>query len=102
MTSAYVMRADDGSITISVAAQHDLVRRAVERVPGARLRRTRRGLHVDLDNGRARVELELTAQLGVVLPDLARQVQESVAEALREAGAVEVDAVDVAIEELRL
>ena len=100
MTGAYVVRETGGSVTISAAAQQEVVRRAVERVGGARLHRRRRGLDVELADGRARVQLELTAPLGVALPELARQVQASVAEALRHMCEVEVDAVDVSVEDL--
>jgi uncharacterized alkaline shock family protein YloU len=56
---------------------------------------------LELAEGRARVQLELTARLGVVLPVLAREVQESVADALRTMCGVEVDAVDVSVEDVR-
>ncbi len=67
---------------------------------GARVRRPRRGLEVELENGHVRVELELAARFGVVLPDLAREVQERVSGALGEMCGLVVDAVDVSVEEL--
>ncbi len=100
MTAGYVIRGPEGTITVSAGAQAEIVRRAVERVGGARLRRPRRGLDLELADGRGRVALELSARLGLVLPDLARQVQESVADALGAMCEVQVDVVDVAIEEL--
>jgi uncharacterized alkaline shock family protein YloU len=101
VTAPYVVTKPGGSITVSGNAQTELVRRAVERVDGARLHRPRRGLNLELAEGRARVQLELTARLGVVLPVLAREVQESVADALRTMCGVEVDAVDVSVEDVR-
>ena len=64
------------------------------------MRRPRRGLDVRVDDGHVRVELELAARYGVVLPDLARDVQARVAEALSTMIVLEVEAVDVSIEEL--
>jgi uncharacterized alkaline shock family protein YloU len=74
--------------------------RAAERADGARVRRPRRGLELELENGHVRVELELAARFGVVLPDLAREVQERVSGALGEMCGLVVDAVDVSVEEL--
>jgi uncharacterized alkaline shock family protein YloU len=64
------------------------------------VRRPRRGLDVTVRDGGAHVSLELTAEFGVVLPELAASVQAGVAEALRTATGLQVAAVDVAIEEL--
>ena len=89
-----------GRIELPGATLASLVAQAAERVEGARVRRPRRGLDVELEDGRARVELELAAAWGSVLPDLARAVQTSVADALRETAGLEVAAVDVSIDEL--
>jgi uncharacterized alkaline shock family protein YloU len=89
-----------GSITIEADALAGLVVAAAERVDGARVRRPRRGLDVEVDGGRARIELELAAPYGAVLPELALAVQTSVAGALRESAGLEVAAVDVSVEEL--
>jgi uncharacterized alkaline shock family protein YloU len=51
-------------------------------------------------DGRARVEVELAARYGTGLPALGREVQASVAAALRDSAGLTVDAVDVSIEEL--
>jgi uncharacterized alkaline shock family protein YloU len=48
----------------------------------------------------ARVRLELAARYGVVLPELARLVQERVAEALTTMCKVSIDAIDVSVEEV--
>jgi uncharacterized alkaline shock family protein YloU len=77
-----------------------IVVRAAERADGARVRRPRRGLGIELTNGHARVELELAARFGLVLPDLAREVQERVGGALETMCGLVVDAVDVSVEEL--
>jgi len=89
-----------GSIRIGGDALAGLVVTAVELVDGARARRPRRGLDVTIADGRAQVALELAARYGVVLPELAAAVQSGVAEALRRATGLEVDAVHVSIEEL--
>jgi uncharacterized alkaline shock family protein YloU len=86
-------------VTVSDAAMTRIVVRAAETVDGARVRRPRRGLDVQVDGARARVELELAARHGAVLPELGRAVQEQVAAALRTMCGLEA-AVDVSIEEL--
>jgi uncharacterized alkaline shock family protein YloU len=100
MSDGYVLQEDGGSIDVTAGALAQIVQRAVESVDGARVRRPRRGLDLRLDDGRARVELELAARYGTVLPDLARNVQERVAEALSTMVDLDVEAVDVSIEEL--
>jgi uncharacterized alkaline shock family protein YloU len=89
-----------GRIELPGSTLASLVAQAAERVDGARVRRPRRGVDVELEGGRARVDLELAARRGAVLPDLARAVQASVADALRGTAGLEVAAVDVSIEEL--
>jgi uncharacterized alkaline shock family protein YloU len=100
MSDGYVLREDGGSIEVTAGALAQIVQRAVESVEGARVRRPRRGLDLRLEDGRARVDLELAARYGIVLPDLARDVQERVAEALSRMVDLDVEAVDVSIEEL--
>lgn len=94
------IRGAHGSVRIEADALAVLVVAAAERVEGARVRRPRRGLDLSVADGRARVELELAARYGAVLPELAQGVQESVASALRDAAGLRVDAVDVSVEEL--
>jgi uncharacterized alkaline shock family protein YloU len=96
----YVLDGPDGTITITPAALAELVTRAAEGVDGAHVRRGRKRLDVDLSDGSARVRLEVTARYGVVLPRLARHVQERVAEALMTMCGVKVEAVDVSVEEV--
>jgi uncharacterized alkaline shock family protein YloU len=89
-----------GAIRIEGDALAALVVTAAELVDGARVRRPRRGLDVAVADGRVRVELELAARYGTVLPGLAGEVQSRIASALRGSTGLEIDAVDVSIEEL--
>ena len=100
MSDGYVLREDGGSIDVTAGALAQIVQRAAESVEGARVRRPRRGLDLRLEDGRARVELELAVRYGIVLPDLARDVQQRVADALEAMVDLDVEAVDVSIEEL--
>ena len=98
--NAHELTGPGGTITITPAALTQVVVRAAEHVDGARVRRPRRGLEIEFENGRARVELELAARFGLVLPDVAREVQERVSGALETMCGLVVDAVDVSVEEL--
>jgi uncharacterized alkaline shock family protein YloU len=89
-----------GTVTISDAALSQIVVQAAEAVDGARVRRQRRHLEIAIADGHASVELELAVAYGRVLPDVARDVQHRVADALTRMCGLEVDAVDVAVEEL--
>jgi uncharacterized alkaline shock family protein YloU len=95
---SYVVPGDRGSITVTTPVLTDIVLRAAESVAGATVRRGRRRLEVNLAEGHATVRLELSARYGIVLPALARQVQERVADALIAMCGVEVDAIDVSVE----
>jgi uncharacterized alkaline shock family protein YloU len=97
---SYVVDGARGSITVTPSTLAGLVVRAAEAVDGAEVRRGRRRLDIDVADGRARVRLELTARYGVVLPDLARRVQDRVADALSSMCRVDVEAVDVSVEEI--
>jgi uncharacterized alkaline shock family protein YloU len=97
----YVLEEPRGTITVTPSALAGLVTRAAEAVEGAHVRRGRRRLDIAVSNGGARVRLELTARYGVVLPELARDVQERVADALATMCRVEVEAVDVSVEEVK-
>jgi uncharacterized alkaline shock family protein YloU len=100
MSDGHVLEQDGGSINVTPGALGQIVQRAAESVEGARIRRPRRGLDVQVEDGRARVDLELTVRYGIVLPDLARDVQQRVADALATMVDLEVQSVDVSIEEL--
>ena len=96
---SFVLQEAHGTITITPSALAGLVANAAETVDGAQVRRGRR-LDVDVSDGSARVRLELNARYGVTLPELARDVQERVAEALTTMCRVDVTAVDVSVEEV--
>ena len=89
-----------GAVRVSEAALTGIVRQAVSSVDGARLRKGRRRLGVELGDGHARADLQLAVAYGRVVPEVARAVQERVAEALATMCEVEVDGVDVVVEEL--
>jgi uncharacterized alkaline shock family protein YloU len=95
---SYVIAGERGSVTVTASALTQLVVQAAESVSGAQVRRGRRRLEIEVDDGHARVRLELSARYGVVLPRLARTVQERVADVLATMCGVEVDAVDVSVE----
>jgi uncharacterized alkaline shock family protein YloU len=95
-----LLRTPEGVVSITPSALIRLAVHAAEQVDGARVRRPRRGVRVQIEDDRARVALELAARHGVALPELARSVQEHVADALRSMLEVEVDAVDVSVEEV--
>lgn len=95
-----VLHEQYGTITVTPAALARLVIRAAEAVDGAEVRRGRRRLDIDVHDGDARVRVELNARYGAVLPELARSVQEHVADALATMCGVRVEAVDVSVEEI--
>ncbi len=82
------------SITVTDNALAQIVVAAAEQVEGARVRK-RRG--VQPHDGR--VTLWLAARYGAILPELARDVQQHVADALRSMCDLDVK-IDVTIEEL--
>jgi uncharacterized alkaline shock family protein YloU len=100
MSDSHVIREPAGTITVTPSVLARVVRGSAGRVDGARVRRGRRGLAVEVDGGRARVTLELAVRYGIVLPDVARNVQQRVAEGLRTMCGLEPARIDVAIEEL--
>jgi uncharacterized alkaline shock family protein YloU len=95
----HVIPGAQGEVRIEGDALAALVIAATEQV-GARVRRPRRGLDISVADGTVRVELELAARYGAVLPELARAVQENVTEALSGSAGLTVERVDIAIEEL--
>jgi uncharacterized alkaline shock family protein YloU len=95
-----VVDGERGAITVPTSTLCALVASAAEGVDGVRVRRGRRHLDVEITDGHARVRLELVACYGAVLPEAARAVQKRVANALATMCEVEVDAVDVAVEEV--
>jgi uncharacterized alkaline shock family protein YloU len=97
---SYVVDATHGTITVTPSALAELVARAAEAVDGAQVRRGRRRLDIDITDGSAQVRLELSARYGTVLPELARDVQQRVTDALASMCRVDVQAVDVSVEEV--
>jgi uncharacterized alkaline shock family protein YloU len=90
-----------GTVTIPERVLEQLVVTAAESVDGARVRRAlRRRVEIGVDSGRARVELELAIRFGRPIPDTVREVQERVASGLTTMCGLEVEAVDVAVEEI--
>jgi uncharacterized alkaline shock family protein YloU len=98
--SRVLVQESGGSVRVSEAALTEIVRRAVASVDGARLRKGRRRLGVELEGGRARAELRLVVAYGRVLPEVSAAVQDRVADALARMCDVEVQAVHVTVEEL--
>lgn len=98
--SRVLVQENGGTVRLSEAALTEIVRRAVASVDGARLRKGRRRLGVELEHGRARAELQLAVEYGRILPEVSSAVQERVAEALTRMCEVEVEAVHVTVEEL--
>jgi uncharacterized alkaline shock family protein YloU len=96
---SHVIERAGGSITITDAALQQVVAGAIGLVPGVRPRR-RRGIEIEIKAGRARVELELVAPIGAVLPALARDVQMNVTSGLAGMCGLAVEAVDVTVAEL--
>lgn len=101
MSADYVLREPGGTVTVTAVAIAGLVARAAETVAGAHIHRPKRGLEVELAAGRARVSLELAADLGTVLPELGRAVQDAVAAALHRSCGIVAESVEVSIHELR-
>jgi uncharacterized alkaline shock family protein YloU len=98
--SRVLVQEPGGSVRVSEATLSEIVRRAVASVDGARLRKGRRRLGVELEDGRARADLRLVVSYGRVLPEVCTAVQARVADALGRMCDVEVEAVHVTVEEL--
>ena len=97
---SYVLDESAGTITVTPAALASIVTQAAETVGDGKVRRGRRRLDVAVSDGGAHVRLELSARYGTVLPELAREVQQRVTEAVEAMCAVQVDGVDVSVEEV--
>ena len=98
--SRVLVQESGGSVRVSEVALTEIVRRAVASVDGARLRKGRRRLGVELEGGRARADLQLAVEYGRILPEVSTTVQERVADALARMCDVEVEAVHITVEEL--
>lgn len=87
-------------VQMTDGALAQIVVQAAESVRGARVRkRPRRKVAVEIGHGRAHVDVELAVEYGLVLPNVAHDVQARVADALRTMCGVDA-AVDLSIEEL--
>jgi uncharacterized alkaline shock family protein YloU len=95
-----VLEEPGGTITVTAPVLATLVTQAAEEVEGARVRRGRRRLEIDVSGEGARVRLELAARYGLVLPEVARRVQERVAAALTTMCNVTIEGIDVSVEEV--
>ena len=100
MTDELVISEAEGTISVPAGTLANIVVRAAELVDGARVRRPRRGVDVELADGAATVTLRIAARYGSVLPQVAEEVQQQVAQALEQMCGVDVGTVDIAIEEL--
>lgn len=100
MTDPLVLQGTGGSITVAPGALNRLVVRAAESVEGASVRRPRRAVAISHADGRASVSLELAVRYGEVAVELARTVQERVAEAVSATCGLDVERVDVSVEEI--
>ena len=100
MSDELVISEPEGTISVPAPTLARLVARAAERVDGARVRRPRRSIEVDVSGGSATIALRLAARYGSVLPSLAEAVQREIADALAAMCELDVRQVDVAIEEL--
>jgi uncharacterized alkaline shock family protein YloU len=100
MSGELVLSEPEGTISVPAATLTQIVARAAELVDGARVRRPRRRVEVEVEGGSANVTLQLAAREGAVLPELGEAVQAQVGAALERMCGVEVRRVDVAIEEL--
>ena len=100
MTDQLVISEPEGTVCVPAGTLARIVVRAAERADGARVRRPRRSVDVEVAEGSATVTLRLAARYGIVLPQLAEDVQGHVATALEQMCGVEVTSVDIAIEEL--
>jgi len=94
-----VLAGPRGRITVPGTALAATVLRAADRISGARPRRPRRGVGVEVEEGRALVRVEIAARRGEPLPGLGRSVQEAVTGVLALMFALEAT-VDVMIEEV--
>lgn len=100
MSDTHTITSDEGTVTVTAGVLSQVVVTAVAGVDGARARRPKRGLDIDVDGSQARVRLELAVRYGEVLPDVAAAVQRNVLDALREQCGLDATSIDVSVEEL--
>jgi uncharacterized alkaline shock family protein YloU len=97
---SFVVEERRGTITVTQSVLAAMVTRAAESAGGTHVRKGRRRLEIEVSDGAARVRLELRARYGLVLPELARDVQGRVADTLSTMCGVRVESVDVSVEEV--
>jgi len=102
MSDGLTIPSDEGTISVTPAALSAVVVRAAESVDGVRVRRPKRDVEVEIVGERARVELELAARYGIVLPDAAQDAQQHVSDALARMCGLATSTIDVNFEELEL
>jgi uncharacterized alkaline shock family protein YloU len=73
---------------------------AARDVSGVRTLARHKGVRVEEENGRVRVELHLIVDWGASIPDVGREVQERVAAYLTRMASIEPEAVDVVVDEI--
>jgi uncharacterized alkaline shock family protein YloU len=100
VTEPLVLAGPDGAVTVTPAALERLVVQAAQAVDGVRVRRPKRSVEVSHGDGRASVSLELAVEGGTPVPELARAVQERVADAIEAGSGLAVERVDVSVEEI--
>jgi len=100
VTDQLVITEPEGTVCVPATTLARIVVRAAELADGARVRRPRRGVDVEVAGDSATVTVRLAARYGAVLPQVAEEVQRHVATTLEQMCGIEVTSVDVAIEEL--
>ena len=102
MSDGLTIPSDEGMISVTPAALSAVVVRAAESVDGVRVRRPKRDVEVEIVGETARVELELAARYGVVLPDAAQNAQQRVSDALARMCGLATSTIDVNFDVLEL
>jgi uncharacterized alkaline shock family protein YloU len=100
VTEPLVLSGQEGTITVAAVALDRVVVRAAESVQGARVRRPKRSVDVAHGAGFASVSFELAIEQGVPVPELARTVQERVADAVAATSGLDVERVEVTVAEI--
>lgn len=95
----------EGHASISTEVLSRYAADAAREVPGVRglVEGTlphRRGVKLELENGRVKVELRLAVDWGTAIPDVGRAVQERVREYLARMADVEAAGIDVVVDEI--
>lgn len=95
----------EGHASISTDVLSRYAADAAQEVPGVRglVDRPlphRRGVKIERENGRVRVELRLAVDWGAPIPELGRAVQRRVREYLAQMADVEAELVDVVVDEI--